>query len=220
VNLVLLGPPGAGKGTQAKTISSRLGVPHISTGDILREAVANETELGLEAKGYMDSGALVPDDLVVSMVAERLGREDCREGFILDGFPRTIAQAESLEGTLSREERSLDAVLYFDVDDEQVVRRLSGRRICRECGANYHLDFMPPEEDNRCDKCGGELFQRDDDRAETVRERLRVYYRQTADLVRYYEDRGLLVRVDASLSPSGVRDEVREALERVGQSQE
>ena len=184
----------------------------MSTGDILREAVANGTDLGRRAKGYMDSGALVPDDLVVSMVAERLSRDDCGEGFVLDGFPRTVAQAEALEETLSANGGVLDGVLYFSVDDEDVIKRLSGRRICRECGANYHIEFMPPAKEGCCDKCGGELYQRDDDKAETVGERLKVYYRQTADLVDYYRDRGLVAEVDASLSPSDVQAEVEKAL--------
>ena len=205
MNVVFLGPPGAGKGTQAKAICEKFGVPHISTGDILREAVAEGSDLGLEAKSYMDSGGLVPDDLVVSMVAERLGRDDCAEGFVLDGFPRTIAQAEALEETLETNNMRVDCVVFFEVDDEQVVGRLSGRRTCRQCGENYHLSFMPPTEKGICDKCGGELYQRDDDRAETVRERLSVYYAQTADVVTYYDERGLLKRADASLPPGEVR---------------
>jgi len=209
LNVVFLGPPGAGKGTQAKVIADEKGIAHVSTGDILREAVAKGTDLGKKAKAFMDSGALVPDDLVVAMVAERLSRADCRRGFILDGFPRTIAQAEALAKTLERSGRKLDCVGYFKVDDDQVVERLSGRRICRRCGANYHVTFMPPAVPGKCDKCGGELYQRDDDRAETIRERLRVYYRETADLVSFYGKRGLLFEVDASLSPSEVTETVR-----------
>jgi adenylate kinase len=215
VNVVFLGPPGAGKGTQAKAVSDEAGAPHISTGDILREAVANGTPLGLKARGFMDSGALVPDELVVSMVAERLSRDDCDGGFVLDGFPRTIAQAEALTATLDGAGRALDAVVYFRVDDEQVVTRLSGRRICRECGANYHVEFMPAARQGVCDKCEGALYQRDDDRAETVRERLKVYYAQTADLIDYYRGRGLLREVDASRSPSEVTGAVRAALDSV-----
>lgn len=218
MNVVFLGPPGAGKGTQAKTVGEEGNVPHISTGDILREAVAKETDLGKKAGGFMDSGALVPDDLVVSMVAGRLERDDCGAGFVLDGFPRTTAQAVALGENLVRMGKALDGVLYFKVDDAQVVKRLSGRRICRDCGANYHTDFMPPETEGVCDKCGGELYQREDDKAETVRERLKVYYDQTAELIDYYSERGLLVDVDASLSPSGVRGEVEAALHALERS--
>lgn len=213
MNAVFLGPPGAGKGTQAKTVSEDRGVPHISTGDILREAVANETDLGKKAKGFMDSGALVPDDLVVSMLAGRLERDDCGGGFILDGFPRTRAQAEALGENLVQMGKALDGVLYFKVDDAQVVKRLSGRRICRDCSANYHKDFMPSETEGVCDKCDGELYQREDDKAETVWERLKVYYDQTAELIDYYRERGLLVDIDASLPPAGVRREVAAALD-------
>ncbi len=212
MKVVFLGPPGAGKGTQAEYVCRQKGIPHVSTGDILREAVANGTDLGRKAKGYMDSGALVPDDLVVSMVAQRLSRDDCGEGFVLDGFPRTVAQAQALEETLSANGEDLDGVFYFSVDDEDVIKRLSGRRICRQCGANYHIEFMPPAQEGRCDKCGGELYQREDDKPETVGERLKVYYRQTADLVNYYRDRGLVTEVDASLSPADVRAEVEKAL--------
>jgi adenylate kinase len=213
MNVVFLGPPGAGKGTQAKTVSEEGDIPHISTGDILREAVADETDLGKEAKGFMDSGALVPDDLVVSMVAGRLDRDDCGGGFILDGFPRTRAQAEALGENLVQMGKALDGVLYFKVDDAQVVKRLCGRRICRDCSANYHTDFMPPETEGVCDKCDGELYQREDDKAETVWERLKVYYDQTAELIDYYRERGLLVDIDASLPPAGVRREVAAALD-------
>lgn len=213
MNIVFLGPPGAGKGTQANAVSGQMNAPHVSTGDILREAVANATPLGLEAKGFMDSGALVPDNLVVSIVAERLAREDCRKGFVLDGFPRTRAQAEALAETLEDGGRRLDVVVYFKVDDEQVVKRLSGRRICSQCGANYHVDFMPPAREGVCDKCGGALYQRDDDKSDTVRERLKVYYGRTAELIDYYHERGLLREVDASRTPSEVKAEVRKALD-------
>lgn len=212
MNLVFLGPPGAGKGTQAKLVGQEIGAAHISTGDILRDNVARQTALGRKAKGFMDSGGLVPDQLVVEMVSERLSQPDCAKGFVLDGFPRTIPQAEALEKELLARGKSLDRVVYFKVDDEQVVKRLSGRRMCRGCGANYHVEYMPSAVAGRCDKCGGELYQRDDDRAETIRQRLQVYYGQTADLIEYYRKRTLLAEVDASLSPADVTDAVRAAL--------
>ncbi len=212
MNLVFLGPPGAGKGTQAKVIADERGIPHISTGDILREAVSSSTDLGRKAKQYMDAGELVPDSLVIAMVAERLGRKDTAKGFILDGFPRTIEQGEALDSMLEKRGRSLDAVVYFKVDDGQVIKRLSGRRTCRQCKAGYHVEYMPPKTAGKCDKCGGELYQRDDDKPETIRERLRVYYAQTADLIEYYRERGLLEEVDASPAPDEVLAEVKRAL--------
>jgi adenylate kinase len=212
VKVVFLGPPGAGKGTQAKVIAEAAAIPHISTGDILREAVARETDLGKRAKAFMDSGGLVPDDLVVAMVADRLSRPDCAKGFILDGFPRTVPQAQALSSTLSGMKASLDAVVYFKVDVEQVVERLSGRRMCRKCNANYHVAFMPPKKAGICDKCGGELYQRDDDKPETIRRRLKVYYGQTAELIEYYRQRALLREVDASASPEAVLVGVKRAL--------
>jgi adenylate kinase len=212
LNVVFLGPPGAGKGTQAKVISAEKRAPHISTGDILRESVAKGAELGKKAKGFMDSGALVPDDLVVALVAERLSATDCAKGFILDGFPRTLPQAQALEKTLSASGAGLDHVVYFKVNDREVVERLSGRRTCRNCGANYHVQFMPSASPGKCDKCGGPLYQRDDDRAEAIKERLQVYYRQTADLIEYYRGKGLLVEVDASRAPVEVTGLVRGVL--------
>lgn len=212
MNVVFLGPPGAGKGTQAKVISQERGVPHISTGDILREAVAKGTDLGKKAKGYMDSGALVPDELVVAMVGERISREDARKGFILDGFPRNIKQAEELASALGNVKMALDAVVYFKVNDEQVIERLSGRRTCRACGAGYHVKFMPSAAGEACEKCGGELYQRDDDKAATIKDRLKVYYAQTADLIQYYSKLGLLKEVDAMREPAAVTAEVRAVL--------
>ena len=212
MNVVFLGPPGAGKGTQAKVIGAEKRAPHISTGDILRESVARGAELGKKAKGFMDSGALVPDDLVVALVAERLSAKDCANGFILDGFPRTLPQAQALEITLSASGAGVDRVVYFKVDDLGVVERLSGRRVCRNCDANYHVQFMPSASAGKCDKCGGPLYQRDDDRAETIKQRLEVYYRQTADLIEYYRGKGLLVEVDASRAPDEVTGMVRGVL--------
>lgn len=200
MRLILFGPPGAGKGTQAQLLSSRLGVPQIATGDILREAVREGTELGRLAKQYMDRGELVPDDVVIGIVEERLRRPDCARGFILDGFPRTIKQAEALDEILARMGVKLDAVINLEVDEEEVVRRLANRRTCRSCGAVYHLIFNPPRREGVCDRCGGPLYQRDDDREETVRNRLKVYREQTQPLLRYYEERGLLRNVNGNLS--------------------
>lgn len=195
MRLVLLGPPGAGKGTQAKMLVEELGVPQISTGDILRQAVADGTPLGREAKGYMDRGALVPDEVVIGIIRDRLAQGDCRRGYILDGFPRTVAQAEALGKTLQATGAALDHVLSLQVDEEELVKRLSGRRTCGTCGAMFHVAFNPPKADGTCDACGGPLIQRDDDREGTVRRRLHVYGEQTAPLIAYYEGRGLLRRV-------------------------
>jgi adenylate kinase len=202
--LILLGPPGAGKGTQAAAISGRFGIPHISTGDMLRGALAAGTEVGLEAKKYMDAGELVPDSVVVAIVGERLQQDDCAPGWLLDGFPRNTAQADALEGQLEKIGHAVTAVLYLKVPDSVVVERLSGRRLCRECNKGYHVKFMPPAAEGKCDACGGELFQRDDDREETIRQRLEVYGQSTAELVDYYGSRGLLREVDASGAPEAV----------------
>jgi adenylate kinase len=194
--LVLLGPPGSGKGTQAERLNEQLGLPHVASGDLFRENIGNETELGLLAKGYIDRGQLVPDDVTIAMVRERLQQPDCDDGVILDGFPRTLAQAEAFDEILASTGRTLAGVLYINVPDEELVRRLSGRRICRQCQTPYHMTFSPPAEEGVCDECGGELYQRDDDRPETVRARLRVYHEQTAPLIDYYRQVGLLVEVD------------------------
>ncbi len=195
MNLVFLGPPGAGKGTQAKRLSQELGLKHISTGDILREAVKNQTPLGKKAKEYMDRGELVPDDLIIALIEEVMPPEG---GVIFDGFPRTIAQAKALDEMLSRKGMKVDKVILFDVPDEVVVERLSGRRVCPSCGAVYHVKFNPPKSDEICDKCGTKLIQREDDKEEVVRNRLEVYRKQTAPLIEYYEDKGILIRLDAS----------------------
>ncbi len=196
MRLVLLGPPGSGKGTQAQRLVERYKIPQISTGDIFRQAVRDQTELGKRAKEYMDRGELVPDEVVVGMVEERLGQSDCKNGFILDGFPRTIAQAEALDKLLAGKGEKLDAVLEISVPDEEVVKRLSGRRTCRQCGAMYHIEFNPPKEPGKCDKCGGELYQRDDDKEEVIKSRLQVYHSQTAPLIEYYQKEGLLKKID------------------------
>ncbi|MDP9183446.1 MAG: adenylate kinase [Actinomycetota bacterium] len=198
MRLVLVGPPGAGKGTQAQYIAEHLGVPQISTGDIFRSHVSQGTALGLEAKSYMDRGDLVPDDVTVNMVRERLGDEDAREGFLLDGFPRTVPQAQVLDDILAEAGFKLDVVLELVVDDDEVIRRLSGRRTCRSCNHIWHVDFDPPTVEGVCDIDGGELYQRDDDQAETIANRLDVYTASTAPLVNYYAGRGLLVGIDAT----------------------
>ena len=196
--LVLLGPPGAGKGTQAERLEKELRMPHVASGDLFRENLKNETELGLLAKEYMDKGALVPDDVTIAMVRQRLQRPDCDQGAILDGFPRTQAQAEGLDTMLAGMGRGLDGVLYIAVPDEELVRRLSGRWICRQCQTPYHTVFSPPATEGVCDACGGELYQRDDDKPETVRARLKVYHEQTSPLIDYYRQAGLLVETDGS----------------------
>jgi adenylate kinase len=198
VRLVLVGPPGAGKGTQAQFIASHLSVPKISTGDIFRAHVTQGTWLGQEARRYMDSGDLVPDEITIAMVRERLLESDAFDGFLLDGFPRNELQAESLDASLAESRTPLDVVLELVVDDDEVVRRLSGRRTCAECAHVWHLLFDPPALEGICDHCGGKLFQRDDDREETIRHRLDVYAEQTAPLVGYYATRGLLEGLDAT----------------------
>jgi adenylate kinase len=194
LNLVLLGAPGSGKGTQAERIIARHDLPHISTGDILRDAVAGGTELGAVAKRYMDAGELVPDEVIIGIMRARLGEPDARHGFLLDGFPRTIEQAEALDAILADAGRELSYVLLLDVPEEELVQRLSGRRMCRGCGANYNVIFNPPRQEGVCDVCGGELYQRSDDNEETVRNRLDVYRRQTEPLIGYYERGGVVRR--------------------------
>ncbi len=210
---VFLGPPGAGKGTQAKGEAERLDLLYIATGDELRRAVAQGTELGQKAKEYMDAGELVPDDVIIGIVRDLIDAHPEARGVLFDGFPRTVAQAEALDSLLVERDDALNAVVYFDVDAEQVVARLAGRRVCRQCGATYHVEHNPPAESGVCDQCGGELYQRDDDNEQTVRERLRVYGEQTASLLDYYRDRGLLVRIDAGLSIPEVREAVRAVLD-------
>jgi adenylate kinase len=214
VRLVLVGPPGAGKGTQAQHIAAARSVPAISTGDIFRANVSQGTELGTLAKSYMDAGDLVPDEVTVKMVRNRLAEDDAAKGFLLDGFPRNVPQAEVLEGMLTDMDHKLDIVLELVVDDDEVVRRLSGRRTCRTCGTNWHVDFDPPSVEGVCDRDGGELFQRDDDKAGTVRHRLDVYAKQTAPLVSFYAARGVLVGIDATGPVDDVTERALEALHR------
>ncbi|EFQ24040.1 adenylate kinase [Aminomonas paucivorans] len=204
MRLILLGPPGAGKGTQAASVIERFTIPHLSTGDMLRDHVKRGTVLGVEAKSFMDSGKLVPDGLIIAMMEDRLRQEDCGRGFLLDGFPRTLPQAEALDALLSRLGVSLDAVVLLDVTDGVVVERLCGRRVCKDCGAIYHVSFHPSRVSGICDLCGGELVQRDDDREDVIRKRLGVYHEQTSPLVAYYEKQDILRRVNAEGAPDAV----------------
>jgi adenylate kinase len=213
VRLIFLGPPGAGKGTQARELAREWGVPQIATGEMLREAVAAGTPLGREAKRIMDTGALVPDDVMVGLIAERLGQPDAGRGFILDGFPRTIAQAEALDHLLKDLGQKLDRVLFFDVSEPELVRRLTGRRLCRRCQTAFHVVSAPPRQENVCDRCGGELYQRDDDSEATVRNRLQVYDRQTSPLLDYYRSRHLLTTIRGEGAIGTIRDEIRRAAE-------
>jgi adenylate kinase len=196
VRMILMGPPGAGKGTQAKLLRERFDVPHVSSGDLLRCAVKRKTALGVQAKRFMDRGELVPDDILLGTIEERLNRNDCAKGFILDGFPRTVAQADALAAMLAKGKKGIDHVTSLIVPRDEVVKRLSGRRTCRDCSAMYHIIFDPPSKSGICNKCSGELYQRDDDQEDTIRARLDVYDRQTAPLMALYRERGLLREVD------------------------
>jgi adenylate kinase len=208
MRVMLLGPPGAGKGTQARRLAARWGVPQIATGDMLREAVSRGTRLGLEARRYMDAGELVPDGVIIGLVRERLAEPDGRKGFVLDGFPRTVTQAEALDQLLEAQGSPLHRVVLFQLADEEVVTRLTGRRVCRRCGRNYHVTFSPPRVAGQCDACQGELYQRTDDEEATVRRRLAVYARDTQPLIEYYRRRGLLT----TISGTGTMDAILAAL--------
>lgn len=209
LNLILLGPPGAGKGTQAQRLQDDFQLPFISTGDMLRANVKDQTELGQEAEKYMKAGELVPDDLILAMAGERLDEEDARDGFILDGFPRTIEQAEGLKKQLARMGRQVTAALLIDTPDDEVVRRLSGRRVCVKSGHLYHVEFDPPKHDEVCDQDGSRLIRRDDDDPDVVRKRLSVYHDQTEPLVSYYDDKGLMRRIDGTRDAGDVHDHIR-----------
>ena len=211
MRVAFLGPPGAGKGTQARDLAREWDVPHIATGDMLREAAAAGTPLGREAKGYMDRGALVPDEVIMRMIAERLARPDARNGFLLDGFPRTIPQAEGLERLLKDLGQPLERVIYFDVSEPELLRRLTGRRVCRVCQTAFHLVSAPPRTPGVCDRCGGELYQREDDSEATVRNRLAVYARQTSPLLDWYRSRGMLASVTGEGPIADIRRHVRGA---------
>jgi adenylate kinase len=212
LNLVMIGPPGAGKGTQAARLVGDFDVPYYATGDILREAVREETQLGREAKKYMNNGDLVPDDVMVGVIMDRLASKEAADGFLLDGFPRTQAQAEALEEALSERGRELTAALLIDVPNEEVIRRLSGRRICTKNQHTYHVEFDPPKKEGVCDQDGSRLEQRDDDKPETVQRRLDVYHEQTEPLIKWYEDKGLLRRFDGARSPDEVHRHIRATL--------
>ncbi len=198
MKIIMLGAPGAGKGTQAKMIADKYGIPHVSTGDIFRANIKNGTELGRKAKSFMDKGELVPDELTVSMLLDRVGQADCQDGYVLDGFPRTIPQAQELDRALAERNEGIDFAIDVDVPDENIVKRMSGRRACLKCGATYHMEHIPPKKEGVCDSCGSELVLRDDDKAETVLKRLQVYHEQTQPLIEFYTRKGILKTVDGT----------------------
>ncbi|GAB4297210.1 MAG: adenylate kinase [Myxococcota bacterium] len=211
--LIFIGPPGAGKGTQAKMMVDEFKIPQVSTGDMLRAAVKEGTELGKKAKEFMNAGKLVPDEVVIGLIRERLAKEDCKAGFILDGFPRTLPQAEVLDKLLAELKMPLDSVLLLDVADSELIERLTGRRTCRGCGAMYHIKHQPPKKEGVCDKCGGELYLRDDDKEETIKNRLAVYHNQTSPLVNYYEKRSLLSKIPGTgKNPEQIYAEIKKVI--------
>ncbi len=213
--VVMLGPPGSGKGTQAKRLVEVLWTPHVSSGDLFRHHLSQQTELGLMARRYMEQGELVPDDVTVKMVIERIRMPDCEEGVILDGFPRTLTQAEALDKALREQGMVVSVVPLIQVSDEEVIRRLTARRVCENCGAVYNLVFQPPEQDGVCDLCGGHLYQREDDNPETVRHRLYTYYKETSPLIGYYFAKGVLVEIDGEQPVNEVQRQLRDAVEAV-----
>ena len=213
MKIVMLGAPGAGKGTQAEKLASKYGLPHVSTGDIFRKNIKEGTELGKEAKGYMDAGALVPDELTVRLLLDRVSNDDCDLGYILDGFPRTIPQAEALDRELAKLEEKIDFAINVEVPDDTIIERMSGRRACLKCGATYHLQYIPPKKEGICDECGSELVIRDDDKPETVKNRLATYHEQTQPLVDYYKKQGVYHEVDGTKDVDSVFDSIRDILE-------
>ena len=213
MKIIMLGAPGAGKGTQAKQIADLYNIPHISTGDIFRANIKQGTELGKKAKSYMDEGALVPDELVCELVVDRIAKDDCKEGFILDGFPRTIPQAQALTEALEKNGNHMEYAIDIEVPDENIVKRMSGRRACVSCGATYHIVNVPPKVEGICDRCGEKIILRDDDKPQTVQKRLDVYHEQTQPLIDYYEKAGILKTVDGTLDMNDVFDEIKRILE-------
>lgn len=214
--MVLLGPPGAGKGTQARMLEQKYKIPQVASGDLLRAAVRDRTAIGMEARRYMDKGALAPDELVVRLIEERLEKPDARQGYILDGFPRNIPQAEELDATLKRHNQRLDHVLAIVVPDDEVIKRISGRRTCRNCGAMYHMIFDPPRNQSICNDCNGELYQREDDAEDTVRMRLEVYHAETNPLLSYYDQTGILTRIEGIGRPEEIQQRIVQVLARLG----
>lgn len=208
MKIIMLGAPGAGKGTQAKMIADKYNVPHISTGDIFRANIKNGTELGEKVQSYMNQGLLVPDELVVDLVVDRIQQDDCKNGYIMDGFPRTIPQAESLDSALSKLNEKVDFAINIEIPDENIIKRMSGRRACVSCGATYHVINVPTKVEGICDRCGGELILREDDKAETVKKRLDIYHVQTEPLIKFYEDKGILVEIDGTMDMNLVFDTI------------
>lgn len=214
MKIIMLGAPGAGKGTQAKMIADKYTIPHISTGDIFRANIKNGTALGMEAKGYMDQGKLVPDELTVKILLDRVAQDDCKNGYVLDGFPRTIPQAEVLDKALTELNDKIDFAINVDVPDENIIRRMSGRRACLSCGSTYHIEHVPPKKEGICDRCGSELILRDDDKEETVKNRLTVYHEQTQPLIDFYTEKGVLKDVDGTQDMQVVFDNIIACLEQ------